>query len=82
MPGCPRRPPEQSKLTAMCDTGVMMFIMGRSMFYKRKITKCKLVKVTEQLVAANGNQIALDGAVFLDLAHGDKKTMQMVYVLA
>ena len=47
-----------------------------------KMNKSELVKVTERLVAANGDRIALDEAVFLDLAHGDKKTTLMVYVSA
>ena len=46
-----------------------------------KMNKSKLVKVTKRLVAAIGDQIALDGAVFLDLAHRDKKTTQLVYVM-
>ena len=80
-PGRPRWPPGQSRLTAMCNTGAMMNIMGRSMLNKLKMNKSKLVKVTKRLVAAIGDQIALNGAVFLDLAHRDKKTTQMVYVL-
>ena len=33
-------------------------------------------------MAANGNRVALNGAVFLDLGRGDKKTTQMAYVSA
>ena len=72
----------QTKLTTMPNTGAMMCIMGRSMLDQLKMDRSKLVKVTEQLVAANGDQIALNGAVFLCLARGGKKTTQMVYVLA
>ena len=72
----------QAKLTTICDTGAMMCVMGRSMLDALKMNKSELVKVTERLMAANGDQIALDGAVSLDLSHGDKKTMQMAYVSA
>ena len=45
-----------------------------------RVNRSELVKVTERLVGANGNQIVLDGALFLDLAHDGRKTTQMVYV--
>ena len=72
----------KTKLTAMPDTGATMCIMGRSMLDQLKMDRSEVVKVTERPVAANGDQIALGGAVFLDLAHGGRKTMQMVYVSA
>ena len=53
----------------MPDTGAMTCIMGRQMLDQLKMNKSELVKVTERLVAANGDLIALDGAVFLDLTN-------------
>ena len=44
--------------------------------------KSEVVKVTERLVAANGDLIALNGAVFLDLTNEGKTTTQMVYMSA
>ena len=54
-----------TKLTTMADTGVMMCIMGRGMLRQLNVERHELVKVTERMVAANGHQITLEGAVFL-----------------
>ena len=62
----------------MYNMGVMMCIISRSMLNELKMNKSELVKVTEHLAAANGNQITLNGAMFLNLGHSNKKTMQMV----
>ena len=72
----------EAKLSAMPDSGAMTCIMGRQMLHPLKINKSKLMKVTEQLVAANGDLIALDGAVFLYLTNEGKTTNQMVYMSA
>ena len=64
----------ETKLTSILNRGAMMSIMGRSMLDQLKMNRSKLVKVTEQLVSANGDHIALNGAVFLCLAHGGRKT--------
>ena len=69
-----------TKLTSMPDTGAMMCIMGRSQLRQLNIERHELVKVTEKMVAANGHSITLDGAVFLDLVVGDRRSTQMVYV--
>ena len=37
----------QAKLTAKCNTGAMMCIMGRDMLNELKMNKSKLVKVTK-----------------------------------
>ena len=55
-------PKMEAKLSAMPDTGAMTCIMGRQMLNPLKINKSKLTTVTEQLVGANGDLIALDGS--------------------
>ena len=45
----------QAKLTPMCNTGAMMCIIGRSMLDELKMNKSQVVKVTQRLVAANGD---------------------------
>ena len=69
-----------TKLTPMPDTGAMMCIIGRGMLRQLIVKRHELVKVTERMVAANGHQLTLDGAVFLDLTAGGRKSVQMVYV--
>ena len=63
-------------------TGALTCITGRQMLDQLNMNKSKMVKVTELLVAANGDLITLDGAVFLDLTIEGKTTTQMVYVSA
>ena len=72
----------EAKLSAMPDTGAMTCIMGRQMLNPLKINKSKLMTVTEQLVGANGDLIALDGAAFLYLTNEGKTTNQIVYMSA
>ena len=72
----------EAKLNPMPDTGAITCIMGRQMLDQLNMNKSKMVKVTELLVAANGDLITLDGAVFLDLTIEGKTTTQMVYVSA
>ena len=61
-----------TRLTAMPVTGAMMCIMGRRMLRQINVERHELVKVTERMVAANGHQITLDGAVLLDLTAGSQ----------
>ena len=61
-------------------TGAMMCIMGRRMLRQINVERHELVKVTERMVAVNGHQITLDGAVLLDLTAGGRKSVQMVYI--
>ena len=37
----------QAKLTAICDTGAIVYIMGRDTLNELKMNKSELVKVTE-----------------------------------
>ena len=69
-----------TRVTTMADTGAMMCIMGRVMLEQLNVERHELVKVTERMVAANGHQLTLDGALFLNLKTGDRKSVQMVYV--
>ena len=50
------------------------------MLNQHKMNKSKLVKVTEQLVAENGDLITLNGAVFLNLTNEGETTTQRVYI--
>ena len=58
----------------------MRCIMGKGMLRQLNVKRHELVRVTKRMVAANSHQITLDGAVFLDLTAGGRKSVQMVYV--
>ena len=55
---------------------------GKKHARQLRINKNELVKVTQRLVATNGERIPIYGAIFLNLRHGNKKTTLMVYVAA
>ena len=69
-----------TRLTVMANTGAMICTMGRGILRQLNVARHKLVKATERMVAANDKQITLDGAVFLNLMAGGRKSVQMVYV--
>ena len=60
----------------------MVCIMGRNTLDELRINKNELVKVTKQLVATNGERITTDGAISLDLRHGNEKTTRLVHIAA
>ena len=57
-------------VTAMLDTGASMCIVSRCMTMQMEVSRNKLETTTKRLVEANGAQIELDGAVFLNLTVG------------
>ena len=67
-------------VTAMPDTGGPMCIIGKCVTTRMGISKHNLATTTERLVGANGAQIELDSAVFLNITVEDAKSSQLVYV--
>ena len=69
-----------TKIGSMPDRVEIMCRIGRSLIRRMGVKKQDLVKVTKNLMAANGGPLKLDGVVPLNPNLGNSRCSQLVYI--